>query len=186
MHTPPWPLTRAPRRAALLRLAAGLGLARGTLRPLLAALDALPAAATAVLPPALAPGRAGGAGALPAAALAAACRACQALAVRLRLIGCALSVNPSPERKCQAVAAWLRPIRRAGPAARPGRCRATLPCPGRRCRGRPGAGRGASGALPADAPGARNSERRMHAVQACIGCDFAFEMQGKRTCGGLR
>lgn len=60
--------------AGLLRLCAGLGLPRGTLRPLLRALDALPARALA------------GLGAALARSLAAACLACQALAQRLRLI----------------------------------------------------------------------------------------------------
>ena len=59
--------------AGLLRLCAGLGLPRGTLRPLLRALDALPAHALA------------GLGAAPARSLAAACLACQALAQRLRV-----------------------------------------------------------------------------------------------------
>jgi hypothetical protein len=117
LHTPPWPLTRAPRGAALLRLAAGLGLAPGALRPLLAALDALPPAAAATLPPTLAPGRAGNEAARPAAALAAACRACQALAAQLRLFGRALALTRTAARACQALAA-----RRGG-----ARCCAWLP-----------------------------------------------------------
>ncbi|KAK9821453.1 hypothetical protein WJX81_001498 [Elliptochloris bilobata] len=69
---------RALSPAGLLRLCAGLGLPRAALRPLLAALDALPAEQVLV-------GLRGKDGP-PAAPLAAACRACQALADRHGLI----------------------------------------------------------------------------------------------------